>query len=43
MVEDEFPLMKEDIEIDPLCRRFRRSQTHFALQVVVERRAAVAK
>ena len=32
-----------DIEIDPQCRRFRRSQTNFALQAVVERRAAVAK
>ena len=28
---------------DPQCRRFRRSQTNFALQAVVERRAAVAK
>ena len=32
-----------DIEIDPQCRRFRRSQTNFALQAVVERRAAIAK
>ena len=28
---------------DPQCCRFRRSQTHFALQAIVERRAAVAK
>ena len=33
----------QDIEIDPQSRRFRRSQTHFALQAVVERRAAEAK
>ena len=28
---------------DPQCCRFRRSQTQFALQAIVERRAAVAK
>ena len=32
-----------DIEIDPQCCCFRRSQTNFTLQAVVERRAAVAK
>ena len=32
-----------DVEIDPQSCRFRRSQTHCALQAIVERRAAVAK
>ena len=32
-----------DVEIDPQCCRFGRSQTNFALQGIVERRAAVAK
>ena len=32
-----------DVEIDPQSCRFRRSQTNFALEAIVERRAAVAK
>ncbi len=32
-----------NVEIDPHCRRLGRSQTDFALQAIVERRAAVAK
>ena len=29
------------LKVDPQSCRFRRSQTHFALQAIVERRAAV--
>ena len=32
-----------DVEIDPHCRRLGRSQTDFALQAIVECRAAKAK
>jgi len=32
-----------DVEIDPQSCRFRRSQTNFALEAIVEHRAAVAK
>ena len=32
-----------DVEIDPHCRRLGRSQTDFALQAIVECRAAEAK
>ena len=32
-----------DVEIDPHCRRLGRSQTDFALQAIVEYRAAKAK
>ena len=32
-----------DVEIDPHCRRLGRSQTDFALQTIVECRAAKAK
>ena len=32
-----------DVEIDPQCSHFRRSQTNFALQAIVERCAAVVK
>ena len=36
-------MLAVDVEIDPQSCRFRRSQTNFALQAIVERRSAVAK